>query len=199
MARRLVIWGIGLVAVVFLAFLLQSTVQDLCIVPAIELLRMVGLFLRSVPQAAFWGLLVACVAFIALGSLAGAAHLHFWRAVKEKQTATPGPIGRLAEHIHNTRRGVYFKWLVAHRLAELEQAVVIQSGDLRPEGLRGMKAEGNAGQRAVDIQAYTEAGLDRPPKSHPRRRFLSRRPPSPLDLDPGLVVEYLESQMEPRE
>ena len=196
MLRRLVVWGAVLVAAVLLAFWLQGTIQDVCIVPAIGLLRMGGLLLRSVSQSVFWSLLVAGVAFIALGSLARSGRLRLWRPAKEKRVATPGSIRRLAEYLHNTRRGLYFKWLVAHRLGELAQAILIQRGTSNTEGPRRMGAEGNGGQGAVDIQAYMQAGLDRPPMSRPRRKFLSRRPPSPLDLDPTRVVEYLESQME---
>jgi hypothetical protein len=181
---RLVVWGAVLVAAAVLAFWLQGTIQDACIVPAVKLLRMGGLLLRSVPQSVFWSLLVAGVGLIALGSLTRAGRLPQWRRAKKEQAAVAGPIRKLAHHLHNTRRGPYFKWLVAHRLGELAQAVPVQRGTSKAMGPRGMGAEGNEGQRAVGIQAYMEASLDRPPMGHPRRRFLSRRPPTPLDLDP---------------
>jgi hypothetical protein len=196
MARRLTIWGAVLVATILLAFLLQGTIQDLCIVPGIELLRLGGLFLRSVPESVFWGLLVAGSAFVALGSLGRLGRLRLLRSPKKKQVAVPGPIGRLAQYSSNARRGLYFRWLLAHRLAELAQAISFQGSGVEVERPWRMEASGTENQRAADIQAYMEAGLSRPPIGHARRRFFSRRPPSPLDLDSGLVVDYLESQME---
>lgn len=206
MIRRLAVWGAVLIAAAVLARWLQGTFEDLCIVPAVELLQMGGLLLRSIPQWVCWSLLVVIVSLIASGSLAtagSASFLHLERRAKEKQAATPGPVGKLAYHLHNTRRGPYFKWLVAHRLGELAQACRIQRGTSKAEGRREMGIEGNGDRKVVDIQAYIEAGLGRPPMSHPLpwrgspwRRFLSRQPPTPLDLDPSWVVEYLESQKE---
>jgi hypothetical protein len=203
MIRRLVVWGAVLAAFVLLAFWLQGAVQDVCIVPAIGLLRMGGLLLRSIPQSLFWSLLVAAATLIVLGSLAKAGRLHLWRPTKEKQVAIRGPIEKLAQQVHHTRRGLYFKWLVAHRLGELGQSVaasgparLIRRSVSELGEPRKMAADENGDQGAADIQAYIEAGLDRPPISRSRRRFLIRRPPSPLDLDPSRVVEYFESQME---
>lgn len=201
MGRRLLLWGAMLVAMTLLAFWLQTAIEDVCIVPAINLLRRNRLFLQAVPQWVYWSLLVAGVALMALGSLATTGRLHLWRPANEKQAAVPGPIGKLTQHIHNTRRGLYFKWLVAHRLGELAQAIHVQRGTPPAEGnTRGSRMEGRGwgAQCPVEIQAYLEAGLARAPLAHSPRRFLSRRPPTPLDLDPSLVVEYLshESQME---
>jgi hypothetical protein len=210
MTRRLLVWGALLGAAALLAFWLQGAIQDLCIVPAIELFRIGGLFLRSVPHWVFWSLLLVGVALIALGSLATGAtgraargwlgrqsRLHFWRAAKDEQDTVPGPIGELAWYIHNTRRGLYFKWLVAHRLSELAQAIVTSDqGPTSPEeALRDLRQRSALQAEPAAIQAYLQAGLCRPPLSQPRLRFLSRRPTT-LDLDPTPVIEYLQSQME---
>ncbi len=215
MGRRLLVWGVLLVAMALLAFWLQSPIEDVCIVPAIDLLRRSGLFLKTIPQWVYWSLLVAGVALIALSSLTATGRLHNWRPAKEEQAAVPGPIGKLAQYIHNTRRGPYFKWLVAHTLGEVAQAILIQRDTLQAEenaqGERhGLKSKVPAqmawmagrdwdAQCPAEIQAYLEAGLDRAPMTHPRKRsrpgwpgrFFSRRLPTPLDLDPSQVVEYL--------
>ena len=210
MARRLVVWGVVLTAAALLAFLLQGTIQDVCIVPVVGQLRMAGLFLRSVPQSVFWSLLVISVALIALGNLFRVGRLPPWHRAKKEPAAVAGPIGELAQYLHNTRRGLYFKWLIAHRLGELAQAIdagpmaglSVDPAHSIPRGTPkagepGSKGDERSGNQAIaDIQAYMEAGLDRPPVGHQRRRLFSRRPPTPLDLDPSRVVEYLESQME---
>jgi len=202
MGRRLLLWGALLVAMALLAFWLQTAIEDVCIVPAINVLRRNRLFLQAVPQWVYWTLLVAGVALIALGSLAATGRWHLWRPAEEEQAAVPGPIGKLAQHIHNTRRGLYFKWLVAHRLGELAQAILVQQDTLQAEdSTQGSRLAGRGWdvQCPAAIQAYLEAGLDRAPIAHPRRRFLSRRPPTPLDLDPSLVVEYLSHKGDPHE
>jgi len=159
-----------------LAFWLQTAIEDVCIVPAINVLRRNRLFLQAVPQWVYWTLLVAGVALIALGSLAATGRWHLWRPAEEEQAAVPGPIGKLAQHIHNTRRGLYFKWLVAHRLGELAQAILVQQDTLQAEdSTQGSRLAGRGWdvQCPAAIQAYLEAGLDRAPMAHPRRRFLS--------------------------
>lgn len=187
MGRRLVVWLVALVAVALLAFWLQGAIQELCIVPAIQLWWMAGLLLRSVPQWVYWSLLVAGGALVALISLGRHLSLTLQRAATEKQAADPGPVERLAHYIRNAKRGPYFKWLIAHRLSDLAQAAGIP---------RGSGAGGDPGLTSPQIQAYLQAGMDRPPLDTRRWGFLSRRPPSPLDLDPSQVVEYLASQME---
>ncbi len=187
MGRRLLVWGAVFVAVVLLALLLQGTIQDICIVPAIQLLWMAGLMLRSIPQWVYWSLLVAGGVLVALISLGRYVGLSLRRAAKEERAAAPGPIEKLAGHIHNTKRGIYFKWLIAHRLGELEQAVVLHRGG------------GTNGARKLmppQVQAYLEAGMDRPPLDRGRWGFRRRRTPTPLGLDPSQVVEYLASEME---
>lgn len=208
MTRRLLVWGALLGAAALLAFWLQGAIQELCIVPAIELFRIGGLLLRSVPHWVFWSLLLVGVALIALGSLATGATrravrgwlgrlspLHFWHAAKDKQDTVPGPIGELAWYIHNTRRGLYFKWLVAHRLSELALAIVTSDeGPTSPEeALRDLRQRSAVQAELAAIQAYLQAGLGRPPLSQPRLRFLSRRPTT-LDLDPTRVIEYLAAE-----
>lgn len=208
--NRLAVWGAVLVAAALLAFWLQGTIQDLCIVPAVELLRMGGLLLRSVPHPVLWSLLVTSVALISLGSLARTGRLPLRRRAKKEQAAVAGPIGKLAQHFRNAGRGPYFRWLIAHRLAELEQVItaspmagnsagavyLTQRSTSPTEEPRGVGIARSGDPMAIDIQTYMEAGLDRPPISRPRRRFFGRRPPTPLDLEPSRVVEYLESQME---
>jgi len=202
MGRRLLVWGVVFVGLALLAFWLQSAIEDVCIVPAINLLRRSRLFLQAIPQWVYWSLLVAGVALIALGSLTTTDRLHRWRPAKEEQAAVLGPIGRLARYIHNTRRGPYFKWLVAHRLGELAQAILIERGTLRAEeNAQGDQTTGRGwdAQCPAEIQAYLEAGLGRAPVTHPRKRLLARRLPTPLDLDPSRVVAYLSSEGDPSE
>ena len=195
MIRRLVVWGAVLAAFVLLAFWLQGAVQDVCIVPAIGLLRMGGLLLRSIPQSVFWSLLVAAAALIVLGSLANAGRLHLWRPTKEKRVAIRGPIEKLAQQLHHTRRGLYFKWLVAHRLSELALAIVTSDeGPTSPEeALRDLCQRSAVQAESAAIQAYLQAGLGRPPLSQPRLRLLSRQLTT-LDLDPTRVIEYLAAE-----
>jgi len=202
MGRRLLLWGVLLVAMALLAFWLQSALEQVCLVPAIDLLRRNRLFLQAIPQWVYWSLLVVGVALIAVGSLTTAGRLRRWRPTKQHQATVPGPVGKLAQHIHNTRRGPYFKWLVAHRLAELAQAILIQRNTLRAEhNAQGDRLKGGGwdAQYPAHIRAYLEAGLDRAPMARPRRRLRSRGSPTSLDLDPSRVVEYLSPEVDPHE
>jgi hypothetical protein len=85
--------------------------------------------------------------------------------------------------LHRARKSNYFKWQVAHRLGAVWR---------RLEELEGRNA--GRGDPEGHIAAYLAAGVnasfvDFPPA----RRFFSRRSPTPLDVAPGEVVNFLES------
>jgi cell division protein FtsW (lipid II flippase) len=185
MTRRLVFWVTLLIAAGLLALWLDDVIQAVVIVPAAYLLWLMGLALRSVSTWVYWGLLIAVVAIITLASLLGR-----WRPRRhtpEDRAPVPGAVEQMAGFVHNAHRGPYFRWLVARRLAELVGATRQHLGtgrDVAPP----------------EIQAYLDAGLDRPPIGRGRRRVFFRAPATPLDgVDLERVVEYLESQMEMRE
>jgi hypothetical protein len=111
MKRRVARWGVVIVAVVVLTLCLQGVVTELLVVPLAYLAWRANLLLRSIPQWAYWSLLVAVVALVALVSLVRT--LHLGQGVYRGHPPAPGPVGKMARQIRIARRGAYGKWLVA--------------------------------------------------------------------------------------
>jgi hypothetical protein len=188
----------ALLAAAFLAFLLQSFIREALVIPAATLLWALRLYLRSLPQALFWSIIVAG---LALGSLAGLLRqLRPSASSDAKSPTTPGPVEILAEQIRATRPSVYSKWQIANQIGRLAQAIRLQQ-----EGpLPGPEAAptGSSWDPPDRVKAYLDAGLNRSFISYTRRRFtfrplpFSRTVATPLDADLDEVVAYLETQLE---
>jgi hypothetical protein len=92
--------------------------------------------------------------------------------------------------------GTYYKWLVANRLGKLAQRMLIQQEGGRPRSVFAPLTSADW-QTEPDLQAYLETGLHGSFADYPARTVLFRPSPrTPLDLDAGLVVRFLESKME---
>lgn len=193
MSRRVLIWAALLVAAAVLAFWLQPVIQEQIVEPLLYFAWLAGLGLRSVPQQIYWNLLLAGAGFIALASMTG--YVRARTARQQRRAAAQGPVERLARDLRRTNRGAYFRWVVARELGEVARTILTQrGGDLGPRS----RLRGKGWQPPPEIQAYLEAGLDRPPLALARRGPFSRLPSSALDADLEQVVAYLESQMETR-
>jgi hypothetical protein len=187
--RRLLI---PLLAAVILAFGLQGFIWKSIIVPLIYIAWVIIAFLRSIRQDAYWYMLVAVLAVIALISLL--RHLRLENIKVMDHAPAKGPIKTLAANIRGVNGGPYFKWVVAHQLGRLARGILIQreGEDVIPK----RKLKGRDWEPPVEIQAYLESGLDRSFFETPRKGLFSRPSPTPLDVDMEQVIEYLESQME---
>ena len=194
-SRRVALWGAVAVAAVVLTLCLQGVITDLLVVPLAYLAWRANLLLRSIPQWVYWSLLVAAVALIALVSLVRTLHLG-QRAYKGRP-AVPGPVEKMARQMRIARRDVYGKWLVARRLGGLAQAMLTQRG--AGEAIPRDRLQGPDWHPPTEVQAYLEAGLDRPRIGRWTQGAFFRSPPTPLDMDPKRAIDYLESQMEMRE
>jgi hypothetical protein len=167
-----------------LAFLLRVLARDLLIIPLAYLAWQVGLLYGAVPQLVKWA-----VAVLLLGILV------IWQLIPElrrsdKERARPaaprGQVETLALWIHRARSSNYFKWQLANRLGRLA---------VKFDELAGRRGQGRP--RVAPVEDYLAAGLQHSFVDFPvpRNRF-QRRLPTPLDLPPVEVVEYIESQME---
>jgi hypothetical protein len=96
-----------------------------------------------------------------------------------------GPVETLALWLMRAHEGVYFKWLIARRLARLDRELGEPSD--RPATLAAMPAA---------VEEYLDAGLNRSFADFPRAgRWYRHRAPTALDLNPKEAVDYVESKL----
>jgi len=176
--------GVVLLASAVLAYILRDVIYGLIVVPLAYTLWLVDLVYLAVPQLVKWVVLVALL-FIGI----------VWKLIPDlpsspkppsPQHATEGRVESLAIGLYRSRTSNYFKWQVANRLGRLARRAI------DPRAFPGELESGNA-----SIWGYLDAGMNHSFVDFPtpRTRF-ARRLPTPLDVDPGEIVGYLESRME---
>jgi hypothetical protein len=136
---------------------------------------------------------------IALRSLRGRA-----RNAGPRRALRPpinGPARTWAIRVHTAKQGEYFRWRLAHDLAEL----ALQYTAYRDH--RGLAKYDRSEyietlNMPPDVAAYLQAGLKPPPwqpldrLSRVTRFWRPTKDDSPLALDPAKAVQFLEGQLE---
>jgi hypothetical protein len=192
MKRKWILPAALIACTALLALFVQGFVRSSLLVPTMYLLWIARSFLSSISELTYWNLLSAGLALAALISLAGT-----WGLLRRKRRQIyrqQGPIELVADNIINMKRGVYYKWLVAHQLGTLARALLVeQEGE---DNVPQRKLLGRDWGPPEAVQNYLEAGLERWVVFYPQRRFFLPPPSTPLDADLDAVIEYLESRME---
>jgi hypothetical protein len=179
---RLSLLMLSIVLAAVLAFAAKDLVYGMVVLPLSYTTWQFGILFRAVPQLVWWTAVVVTVALV-LG----------WQLVPEIRPAATsgvrpprlvGEVEEVARWLGRSRRSTYFRWQLAHRLGRVSRKLVEIGG-------RGS----DAGPPSARVEAYIAAGMnssfvDFPAPRHP----LARPRPTPLDVDPGEVVDYLESQ-----
>ncbi len=181
---RWLVFLITLLGFAFLAYLLRDVIYEVVVVPLAYTLWLLELLYLSVPQLVKWVLLIVlmCIGVLwkLIPDLPAASRPH------SPNRSPEGRVASLAVGLQRARTSNYFRWLVANRLGRLARRLSDSSKVL--EGI---------GAGSDPIQRYLNAGLNQSFVDFPgpRTRF-GRRLPTPLDMEPGEIVEYLESRME---
>jgi hypothetical protein len=167
-----------------LGYFLRDVVYQLVVVPLAYLLWLLNFYYSAIPQWVLWTILLAVLFLMVLWSLLpearGSARKEFVRRQPE------GQVEALAVWITKSRQGNYFKWQLANRLGRIARRLNDIAG---PRGRLPSEEEA--------VEKYIDAGLNYSFVDFPSpRKLFERAPHTPLDLDPGRVADYLESQME---
>jgi hypothetical protein len=179
---RLSLFIISIVLSAVLAFAARDLVYGLLVLPLSYAAWQLGVLFRAVPQLVWWTGVVVTIALV-LG----------WQLVPEIRPAVrggvpspplTGEVETAARWLRRSRRSTYFKWQLAHRLSRVSRKLIELGG-------RGSEV----GPHNSQVEAYIAAGMnnsfvDFPAPRHP----LARPKVTPLDVDPGEVVDYIESQ-----
>lgn len=191
--RWLVLLATGIVAGL-LAFPLRGMIYDAVVVPAAFMVWNLSLFYRYVSQGIWWGVIVLVVFVMLVFSLIPRSP--FRRAAQPKPGSLRGQVEELATALDKAERGIYFKWLVANRLGKLAHQILLQ----RESGRLRKLSEPLAGADwapSPEVQRYLETGLHGSFADFPHiRRPGARGQKTPLDLDVGTAVDFLESNVE---
>ncbi len=181
--QRLLIAG-GLVLLLGLAYFLRDAIYEVVIIPIAYIGYLLHYYYSLIPQLFVWTILLVI--------LFGAAMINFIpdelsiRRTESRRRANHSPVETLAMAMARAGKGTYFKWQIANRLGGIQRGLQALSGEAKPVEPINERAE-----------KYLYAGLNTSfVDYHPRTDPYQPYRPTPLDLDPQEVVEYLEKQME---
>jgi hypothetical protein len=181
---RLWLSGGAVVLSAVLAFFLRDVIYALIITPLAYLWWLFRSVYSLIPQLVLWiSLLVGLTMLIMINF---APEGRRTPRPEEKRKKNQGQVEALAVWFARSNRGNYFKWQIANRLG-----LIARGFWGTPTGSRPLHFDD------PEVDRYLEAGLnssfvDYPP---PKNRF-QKAAPTPLDLDPLVVVDYLEKQTE---
>ena len=177
-----------------LAYALRDIIEETLIQPLIYFFWIVRLYYEAFPQVFLWIVLLVAIFLMEAASLITESTLQGRDVVRRKPAR--GPVESLAEWMDRAPRGLYFKWLIANRLGKLSRDLVTFQTRQEPKSRwDALTAPGWDPPR--EVAAYLESGLNGSFADYPRSRWpFQKQNPTPLDIDPLQVIDYIESKME---
>ena len=190
--RRWLIFAAALMIAGILAFPLRETIYETIVVPAAFIVWSLSLLYRSLPQELWWWIVIFVVFAMLAFSLAPRST--FRGRAEAKRKPTLGQVEALAVWLRKAEGGIYFKWLIAHRLGQLAYQILLQRESGRPRSVFAPLL-GTDWEPTRELQGYLETGLHGSFADFPNvKRLFGTPQPTPLDLDVAEAVEFLESQ-----
>jgi hypothetical protein len=190
-SRWLLIAGGLLLGAALLAYSFAETVRQAVILPVLYFLWRAAQFYHAIPQQLVWAALIVIVVYF-VGSML--VDLSLAKGQERETIVRRGRVESLAQTLDRRNEGTYFKWQVANLLGELALDILTYQERLLP----GRRLQGRGWQPPREVARYLDAGLNTTFADYPASRPLGKRMPSPnFDTDLDLVLDYVESQLEP--
>lgn len=188
--RRYLPLGLLIFITVILAFVLDNFLRDVVLQPLLYALWIGGLILASLHQSVFWGALLLLALVLFVRSLGRGPQVPV--TVPEKRYPSQGQVRRwmlLLERAENQR---FARWNLAQSLRKLTQDT-LSPDDRQGKQRRRVPVEDRL---TPEIANYFNAKLPPAQSLGLRQRLQSKtsQPSNPLDLDPEVVVDFLEQE-----
>jgi len=186
---RIAILVVLLIVAVGLAFVLTGSARDLIILPIVKFFWMAKGVYGSIPEAEAWVGVLVVLSLIFVFVLLRAE----WgeREVTEKRSFYPGDVQQLSFWIDRGHKGLYSRWHLARRLADLALEI-LESRGANAKSTRQLSGPGWNPPPAV--QKYLDTALHTTYADYSRNSATASE--SSLDADVPSVIAYLESLME---
>jgi hypothetical protein len=193
--NQLTLIAATLLLTVILALALPDLTREAVVVPIWYVIWIGQLLFHAIPQALLWALLFTIALVVAVRSLLKRPQF------EEKPEVEPiytGQVYVLLRWIQHQKERDYFKQRLAQHLGRLTLETLAHQRRLTLGEIRPLMGSLDA---PPEVRAYLEAGLT-PTPSRPGSRLSRllhrlgwRRATSPLDLDPEIVVQFVERQL----
>jgi len=188
--QRLALAGVIVIAAI-LAFPMRSWVTDMIVLPLAYLLWLLHLIYLSLGQAVWWAVIILVVVIMLFKSLA--PEIKPIRGRAEYTREDRGSVEALASMLRKSKKGIYFKWLVANRLGKLTYQMLLRREHGRPRSVFAPLIM-DGWEPPAEIRHYLEKGLHGSFAEFPVPRWFAQPKKTPLDHNVEEVVEFLEAQ-----
>jgi len=197
MKDRLIALGLALLLVGLIAVVAMGYAQALLAVPLLYALWLLRLVYESIPQQLLW---IAALALVAI--VVGRSMFRLQPAPQRDGPvrARPSPVASWATLIRQARQDDYSNLLLAQRMATLAGSTLAEREPGSQRLLWHYLADPDI-NIPPDVRAYLAAGLGTNTHSRPHRslrawlRMDRPQAATPLDLDPTVVVQWLEHEL----
>ncbi len=194
--RRVLLLALLFLSALIPAYLLHDLAERVIIVPLVYLWWLLRLYYSILPQLILWLLLIVVVLISAAVSLAPRFNTQW--VIKPEVKPAPGQIENLVGWLEKSQRnGNYYKWLIANRLGKTAREILAQR-EGQPVSKKFGRLAGRDWAPPQKIDDYLDSGLNGSFGDFPRPAWSRRGRPqknTPLDMDPGQVLEFLENEM----
>lgn len=183
--------GLALLLAILLMPILADVIREIVVIPLLYILWIGQFLIETLPQGAIWTLFVIFLLIVMLISLAGKQR----RKIRRPLTTITNQerIEIWLYLIRQAERDGYFKWRLAQHLQRLTVDTIAHHTDQTSRQTRQQLKQGLL-DMPPELQSYFQTSL-KPLGYLPAKRFFAVKaaPPSPLDLDPIRVAQYLGS------
>jgi hypothetical protein len=178
-----------LTGAVLLAFALVGPAREYIIIPMAKWFWVMKGVYNSFPQSEYWVFLLIVVCLMLGLTLLNADWAN--RERRERHRVLPGDVQQLAYWIARSRKGIYSRWHLARRLADLSLEILESMGS---SVKRTRQLWGPGWNPPADVQRYLSTALRTSYADFAKHS--ASEPEASLDTDVRSVVEFLESLVE---
>lgn len=183
--RRFIPLLLSLAFALVLVFLVDDFVHTVIVVPLLYVIWFVALVVRSLPQAVIWAgfiLILLVLSFVSLPKRKSTYHY-----AEPQTTPQPGPVEKWADILERSRKTRFSKWLLAQELKRLTKRLYL------PIEQENWRISDLPRDLPTEIAAYFDACQPMYNSFWQRIRAQESEIKTPLDLDPEVVLQYLEN------
>ena len=190
MKKRLLPIALILLIAILFAPLCSNFVRDVVVIPFLYIFWILRFLLTAIPQATFWPCFVLVLFLIMVVSFVQRSHPP--QRIRESATKEPQRVEEWAKLLEKAKKDDYFKWRLAQQMQKLMLESMAHQKGLSFNETRAQLRQGML-DMPPDIGAYFQASLQSLGNLSPGSRFsFTKKTASPLDIDPAVVVAYLE-------
>jgi hypothetical protein len=180
-------------------FIIRGFTREVILSSILQIYGIARIYINSLPQPLVWALFIAIVVILAGRSMLKPSATSLART--NDQELRLGRVTNLAQSIRRTTQGDYFKWRLAQHLLDLSLDVIAYQKRATPSSVRQLLKSGDL-VAPPEIVAYLRSGMT---QVHSARQgilgrikafFMAPDRDRPLNLEPELVVAFLEEQLE---